>query len=254
VRDFLEVLGRRWPGVEVLIIPVRVQGQGAAAEIAGGLSVADRLRPRPDVIVATRGGGSLEDLWCFNEEAVVRAIHACSIPVVSAVGHEIDVTLADLAADVRALTPSEAAERVVPSAEELSARVRSAAVRMRAALRHQLRDAQARLAAIARSRALTQPLDRVHMLAQRLDDLQARGDSAMGRLLERRGESLRSLAARLEALSPLAVLGRGYSLTRRDADGAVLRGAGETAPGELLRTRLSHGEVLSRVEECDPKQ
>ena len=119
VRDFLEVLRRRWRGVHVLIVPVRVQGDGARAEIAAGIELVNRLADPVDVLVVGRGGGSLEDLWAFNEEVVVRAIHASRIPVVSAVGHEIDVTLADLVADVRALTPSEAAERVVPAADEL---------------------------------------------------------------------------------------------------------------------------------------
>ena len=125
IHDFLQVLRRRWRGVDVLVIPARVQGEGAAQEIVDGIRLANRVSPRPDVLIVGRGGGSLEDLWSFNEEPVVRAIAASKIPTVSAVGHEIDVTLADLAADVRALTPSEAAERIVPAAEEISARVRA---------------------------------------------------------------------------------------------------------------------------------
>ena len=121
VRDFLEVIRRRWHGVHVLVVPVRVQGDGAAEEIAAGVALVNRLAVEVDVLVVGRGGGSLEDLWAFNEEVVVRAIHASRIPVVSAVGHEIDVTLSDLVADVRALTPSEAAERIVPAAEEVRA-------------------------------------------------------------------------------------------------------------------------------------
>jgi exodeoxyribonuclease VII large subunit len=121
VRDFVEVLRRRWQGVHVLIVPTRVQGAGAAAEIATAIQAVNRLSPSVDVMVVGRGGGSMEDLWCFNEEAVVRAIFASQVPVVSAVGHEIDVTLSDLVADVRALTPSEAAERVVPALDEVMA-------------------------------------------------------------------------------------------------------------------------------------
>ena len=123
IRDFLEVLRRRWRGADVWIVPVRVQGEGAAEEIAAALEDVNRLADRPDCIVVTRGGGSLEDLWAFNEEVVVRAIFASKIPVVSAIGHEIDVTLSDLVADVRALTPSEAAELVAPAADELAARL-----------------------------------------------------------------------------------------------------------------------------------
>src|SRR6202000_3021970 len=121
IHDFLEVLRRRWRGVDVLIVPVRVQGDGAAAEIAAGIELVNRLTATVDVVVVGRGGGSLEDLWAFNEEIVVRAIHASRIPIISAVGHEIDVTLADLVADVRALTPSEAAERVAPAMDEMRA-------------------------------------------------------------------------------------------------------------------------------------
>ena len=119
IRDFLEVLRRRWRGAHVLIVPVRVQGEGAADEIAAGIELVNRLANPIDVLVVARGGGSLEDLWSFNEEVVVRAIYASRIPVVSAVGHEIDVTLSDLVADVRALTPSEAAERIVPAVDEV---------------------------------------------------------------------------------------------------------------------------------------
>src|SRR5688572_3892156 len=123
IRDFLQVAARRFHGVQILVIPARVQGEGAAAEIARAIAEANRLRPPLDVLVVGRGGGSPEDLWCFNDEQVVRAIFASQVPVVSAVGHEIDVTLSDLVADVRALTPSEAAERVIPSADELLLRL-----------------------------------------------------------------------------------------------------------------------------------
>ncbi len=121
MRDFLEVLRRRWRGAHVIIVPTRVQGDGASREIAAAIEAANRLPLEIDCLVVGRGGGSLEDLWAFNEEPVIRAIHASRIPVISAVGHEIDVTLADLVADVRALTPSEAAERVAPSSDELTA-------------------------------------------------------------------------------------------------------------------------------------
>ena len=161
IRDFLEVLRRRWLNVEVLVIPVRVQGDGAAGEIAAGIGMANRLRPRPDVLVVTRGGGSLEDLWSFNEEAVVRAIFAAEIPVISAVGHEIDVTLSDLVADVRALTPSEAAERVVPSCEEVSARLQHLRRRLGGSLRSRAAEAPARLAALEQRRVLRKPYERL---------------------------------------------------------------------------------------------
>ena len=139
VRDFLEVLRRRWQGVHVLIVPARVQGIGAAEEIAAAIAAVNRLALEIDVLVVGRGGGSLEDLWSFNEEVVVRAIHASRIPVVSAVGHEIDVTLADLVADVRALTPSEAAERVVPAMDAIYRTLRDQQSRLENALRSRSR-------------------------------------------------------------------------------------------------------------------
>src|SRR5271165_821520 len=160
IRDFLQVLGRRWRGADVIVVPTRVQGDGAAAEIAAAIATANRLPLAIDCLVVTRGGGSLEDLWAFNEEAVVRAIHASRIPVISAIGHEIDVTLADLVADVRALTPSEAGELVAPAAEDLLARFRQTEARLAAALRSRLAAARSRLDSVASHRAFRRPLER----------------------------------------------------------------------------------------------
>ena len=164
---------------DVLVVPVRVQGEGAAAEIAAAIAQVNRLRLAIDCLVVTRGGGSLEDLWAFNEEAVVRAIRASRIPVVSGVGHEIDVTLSDLAADVRALTPSEAAERVAPSAEEIAGLLGQYAQRMTALLRSRLWTARNRLDALARHRVFRVPLARLHDVARRLDELEARSGRAL---------------------------------------------------------------------------
>ncbi|MGD9721660.1 MAG: exodeoxyribonuclease VII large subunit [Pirellulales bacterium] len=249
VRDFLEVLRRRWSGVHVLIVPARVQGEGAAAEIAAGIELVNRLAVDVDVLVVGRGGGSLEDLWAFNEEVVVRAIHASRIPVVSAVGHEIDVTLSDLVADVRALTPSEAAERIVPLAEEIRGYLAGQQRRMTAALRARAAHAAARLEALAGSRALRRPLERVQLLSRALDELSARSRRAVERRLEFARSHLDTRAASLESLSPLAVLGRGYSLTSRLEDGTMVRSAQQTRVGDRLRTRLAKGELVSRVEE-----
>ncbi len=187
IHDFLQVLGRRWRGADVLVVPVRVQGEGAAAEIAAAIETINRLNEggtgqmgtapvfRPiDCLVVTRGGGSMEDLWAFNEEPVVRAIAASRIPVISAVGHEIDVTLSDLVADVRALTPSEAAELVAPAAEELAAQLRQIQQRLAAALRGRVESARARLDAVARHAAFRRPYQRIFELARRLDELDAR--------------------------------------------------------------------------------
>jgi len=249
VRDFLQVLSRRWGGAEVLIVPSRVQGEGAAEELAAAVSAVNRLRPAPDCLVLTRGGGSLEDLWAFNEEVLVRAIVASRVPVVSAVGHEIDVTLSDLAADVRALTPSEAAERLAPAAEELLARMRQTHKRLAQAARLRVVEARSRLDTLAGHRAFRRPFEHVHDLARRLDEWAVRCGRAARRQLAATRRHVEALEARLDALSPLAVLSRGYSITRRADDGRIVRNADELAPGERIVTRFARGEAASRVEE-----
>ncbi|MEQ8849790.1 exodeoxyribonuclease VII large subunit [Botrimarina sp.] len=251
IRDFLQVLARRWRGVDVLVVPTRVQGDGAAQQIADAVRLANRLRPRPDVLVVGRGGGSLEDLWCFNEEPVVRAIAASEIPTISAVGHEIDVTLADLAADVRALTPSEAAERVAPSADELAGVLRGVAARMHGAAWRGCRDRRERLARLAASRPLARPHALVADAARRLDELDRAASRAALRLTERSRSRLAQLGGKLDSLSPLGVLGRGYSLTT-DSQGRVVRSVEQVAVGEQLRTRLAKGEVVSTIESVEP--
>lgn len=248
VRDFLEVLRRRWHGVEVLIIPARVQGEGAAQEIARGIVTANKLRPPLDVLVVGRGGGSLEDLWCFNDERVVRAIVASRVPVVSAVGHEIDVTLADLAADVRALTPSEAAERLVPAVEEINERLRSLTRRCLQAAQRQHRRYRERLDALRVRRPFLRPFARVQELARRMDELQFRIDRGARHVLTDRTSRFQRLAGKLQSLSPLAVLARGYSVTTDAKTGTLLRSARRAKPGQRLTTRLADGEVESVVD------
>jgi exodeoxyribonuclease VII large subunit len=249
VRDFLEVLRRRWRGVRVTVIPAKVQGEGAARDLVRGIAAANALADAPDVLVVGRGGGSLEDLWCFNEEPVVRAIYASRIPVISAVGHEIDVTLADLVADVRALTPSEAAELVVPSTDEIRAGLDSQKLRLIAALRARAFDARARLDGLAQHRAFRHPFERVHELARQVDDLEMRATRAMGNQLTRSQDRLAAAAGQLESLSPLAVLGRGYSVTQRTATGQVATDAASLTIGDTLTTRLARGVVASEVTE-----
>jgi exodeoxyribonuclease VII large subunit len=213
VRDFLEVLRRRWRGVDVLVIPARVQGEGAAQEIVAGIRLANRLSPPPDVLIVGRGGGSLEDLWAFNEEPVVRAIAASRIPTVSAVGHEIDVTLSDLAADVRALTPSEAAERVVPSADEVAKRMRGLNERLKASIGRRLIILRTKFAALMAHRALRRPFDLIHERGRTLDELSLRTAAAAKAFVRDRRGLVNTLAGKLSSLSPLAVLDRGYSVT-----------------------------------------
>jgi len=252
IRDFLEVLRRRWAGIDVLVVPVRVQGEGAAEEIAAAIGLVNRLRVPADCLAVIRGGGSLEDLWAFNEEVVVRAIVASAVPVVTGVGHEIDVTLADLAADLRALTPSEAAERIAPSADQLAQLLGQYRRRMAGAMRSRLAAARGRWQAVAGHRVFRRPMDRLRDLAGRLDELEARAVRAARNRLGRGRDRLEAAAARLESLSPLAVLGRGYSITLREPGGRPIRDAGELEPGQVLRTRFARGQSLSRVEHVEP--
>jgi exodeoxyribonuclease VII large subunit len=247
IRDFLQVAARRFHGVEILVIPARVQGDGAGAEIAHGIELANRLRPELDVLVVGRGGGSLEDLWSFNEEIVVRAIFASHVPVVSAVGHEIDVTLSDLVADVRALTPSEAAELVIPSAEELTARLAAFQRRIVSMLRSRASAARRHVEQLARSRVLRNPKALIYDRARRLDELDAHVERAIRRRLKSAGERLSAIACRAEALSPLAVLARGYSVTTRETDGKLILAADELAIGDRVLTRLSRGQFRGVV-------
>jgi len=251
IRDFLEVLRRRCPALDVMIVPVRVQGEGAGREIAAAIQLVNRLRNPVDVLVVARGGGSLEDLWCFNEEQVVRAIHASRVPVISAVGHEIDVTLSDLVADVRALTPSEAAERIAPARDELLATIDEHHRRLVHALRSQAGSARKRLDQLAGCRVFRRPLERIQMMLRSLDELDARASRSIGHRIARVRSTIEAKAAQLESLSPLTVLARGYSLTRRADDGTLVLDAGELRPGQQLLTRLARGEVSSRVESIE---
>jgi exodeoxyribonuclease VII large subunit len=291
VRDILHVLQRRCSGVRVVLAPVHVQGRGAAESIARAIAFLNRGEPvRPDVLIVGRGGGSLEDLWAFNEAPVARAIAASEIPVISAVGHEIDYTLADFAADVRAPTPSAAAELAVPETAALQERVQQSGRRLSRRLREQVLELRTRWTAAARSYVFTEPQrlvlrhrERVQRLElqmrhalreqtryrERIDGLRVRlGHSAQQTLFRRQqrldelqqrlrracaeqtgcaAETLQRLQVQLRALSPLAVLERGYSVTRTP-EGKVVRSAEALQSGDALLTRLAEGEVRSRVE------
>lgn len=249
IRDMLEILGRRWPTAETWVCPVRVQGEGAAQEVAAALHLLNRLG-QVDVIIVGRGGGSVEDLWAFNEECVAHAIFQSRIPVVSAVGHEIDLTIADLVADRRALTPSEAAELVTPNRWEIVEGLRGLGGQLRTALWQRLELARSRLRDLERRRAFRMPLERVRDGERRVDELGDRLRRAMRQRLGRAREGLSAQAARLESLSPLNVLGRGYSLTRREADQVVVRHADQVRPGDRLVTHVQHGRIVSRVEDA----
>ncbi|MHB0955946.1 MAG: exodeoxyribonuclease VII large subunit [Pirellulaceae bacterium] len=252
VRDFLEGLRQRWPGVEVLVIPTKVQGQGAAAEIVRALALANRLLPALDVLVVTRGGGSMEDLWCFNEEPVVRAIFASRVPVVSAIGHEIDVTLSDLVADMRAQTPTEAAQCVVPATEEIGAVLHHFLARLQSSLSTRAVSARMRLEALAQRRVFRRPLERIRDLERRLDELQVRALRAARQSARVARQQVLARANQLESLSPLGVLARGYSLTQRAADGVLIDRADSLEVGQRIQTRYAVGTTISRVESIAP--
>lgn len=252
VRDMLQVIGRRWRAVELLVRPVRVQGEGAALEIAEAIAEVNQL-DAVDLMIVGRGGGSLEDLWAFNEEIVARAIFNSRVPVVSAVGHEVDLTIADLVADRRALTPSEAGELVVPNESELRETLRQFATRIGRVLQDRLRAAKSLLGVLSSRRSLRYPYDGVRQLQQRCDELTGRLQAAIAHRLRDAEHRLARLAAIAESLSPLKVLARGYSLTMRKEDQTVLRDAAETRAGDRLVTRLSRGRLLSLVEETYPE-
>jgi len=241
VRDLIHVARRRWPPARLVVVPVKVQGAGAAADIARGLAAADRLGA--DVVVTGRGGGSLEDLWAFNEEPVARAIHAAATPVVSAVGHEVDTTIADLVADRRAATPSAAAECATPDGAEVLSRVRGFERRLGRAVRAGLAEARRRVETLRQARAFRRPREAVAERGQQVDALAERLEKALRRELGGRGRTLAAQAAQLEALSPLRVLARGYSVTLKD--GRVVRRRAEIEDGDRLRTVLGDGEIDS---------
>lgn len=252
VRDMIQVITRRWPPANIIIVPVRVQGDGAAEEIARALKSVHRI-PDIDVVITGRGGGSLEDLWCFNTEIVARAIAACKLPVISAVGHEIDVSIADLVADRRALTPSEAGEFVVPSASDLRDTLRHTADRLKGALQNRAERIRLRLSAIESRSVFQRPAGLVEQRRQDCDVLYDRAVRAVRLMIERRRQRMSSIAASLQALSPLQVLSRGYSLTQKP-NGDVVRTSDDVHVGDLLVTRLHSGIVNAIVESVEPEQ
>jgi exodeoxyribonuclease VII large subunit len=244
VKDFLQILGRRTKLIDVLIVPAKVQGDGAAEEVAEAIQRVNQWNGI-DWIVVTRGGGSMEDLWAFNEEVLVRAVAASAIPVVSGVGHEIDVTLCDFAADIRAATPSEAAERI---SREDSGRRRELLQmnhRLNDFIDRQLRIASEKLKLAMRHPIFRRPEQMLEARRYRLDLCGERLDRLMDHRLQSQRDRLGNASASLEALSPLSILSRGYTLTEM-AEGRLIRRAGEVNIGDTLRTRFADGVVESQ--------
>ena len=266
MHDFLRGLRRRAAPVEVVLVDSRVQGEGAWREVVRGLHLLD-ANESVDVIVVARGGGSIEDLWTFNQEEVVRAIFEAQTPVISAIGHEIDWVLSDLVADVRAATPTAAAEQVVPDAAELRRRMDELARHLFSRERARLRELGHRLEGLRRGvrhpgERLAESAGRLGRLRERLlasvrlshervggrlTGAEARLSSAIHRLIDRRNTTLAAHGGRLDALSPLAVLGRGYSITRCEPDGRILKSSGDVETGGGIRIQLWRGSLRASV-------
>jgi len=241
VRDIIRVLGSRWPLTKVIIAPVRVQGVEAPAEIVGAIRYVNAHK-LADIIITGRGGGSLEDLWAFNDERVARAIFDSEIPIVSAVGHEPDITIADFVADVRAATPSNAAEIAVPDINDTRYALSSAENRVRQNIIRELRSKRQRLEEISNKRVLQNPKNYIDDRRMHLDYSQDRLVSAMQKKLSANKERYAGLAAALDAMSPLKVLGRGYAIPRRD-DGTVIKTAKDVKTGDEITVRLKKDEI-----------
>ena len=245
VRDMLRILGARWPMAEVFLLPVRVQGTEAPGELCAAIAWANRHQVA-DLIITGRGGGSMEDLWAFNDEKVARTIYHSAIPVISAVGHEPDVTIADFVADLRAATPSNAAELAVPDQNEVAVWLRQMEGRLAQAMGRKLERARKDLDRAARCRALQDPMNYVDDKRMVLDYQREKLAAGLNAALNRERQRFGQLASKLDALRPLKVLGRGYAIPRK-GDGGVVRSVSDVTPGDGLKLRVADGEISCQV-------
>ena len=246
LRDIVTVARRRHGGIPIVLVPAQVQGEEAPEQIVRGIELLDRSG-RVDVIVIGRGGGSIEELWAFNDERVVRAVAAAVTPIVSAVGHQTDFTLSDFAADLRAATPSQAAELVVPDRLELLRRLSSTKRRLNQALRHRLIERRLRLERCLQSSLFRRPQELLRDRSQLLDQLSERLSHALKTALDERQQRLRIANEKLNLLNPWGVLQRGYSVVRRRPDGAVISSAEAVETGESLDIWLHRGKLAVTV-------
>lgn len=245
VHDMLRILNKRYPLTQVRLLPVRVQGEEAPGEIAAAIRYANRYQ-LADLLIVGRGGGSIEDLWAFNDERVAYAIYESDIPVISAVGHEPDVTISDYVADLRAATPSNAAELAVPDREALEQTLDAMSATMATALLRQLKSARQHLNVLSSHPALQSPLGYLEQKQKTLDLLKNRLVAAQNQNISRKGERYIALTAKLDAMSPLKVLTRGYAMAHK-SDGSVLRSVKETELGERITVRLHDGSLSTTV-------
>ena len=248
IQDILNIARRRFANIEIIINPVKVQGIDAKDEIAVAIKQFNELN-NIDVMIVARGGGSLEDLWPFNEEVVARAIFASKIPVISAVGHEIDYTMSDFTADFRAPTPSAAAELVIPRKEDLINLINAALDRLNNAILGKLDTLEERFDNLKENYVLGQPLNYIIQQEQRIDDLIKDISLRMCHAIDMSGEKSNRIISKLEALSPIAILKRGYSITTKLPEGVIVKKASSLRPGDYVETRLGQGKFKSRVEE-----
>lgn len=247
IRDILNGAKRRFSNIEIMLNPASVQGEAAKGEITEALDMFNAL-DNVDVIILGRGGGSMEDLWPFNEEMVARAIYRSKIPVISAVGHEIDWTISDLVADSRAPTPSAAAELLIPKKDDLILAINGLKDRLKVALISKRDFLSERLKTLENRYAFREPLNAILRCEQEVDEA-IEGLASKGTLvLKFKNENLNSLLGKLHVLSPLAILNRGYSITHREEDGKIVKDASVLKKNDRVRTKLAKGEVISKVE------
>ena len=248
VRDMLNIIFTRWPNMDVLVFPVKVQGAGAAADIASAILKINELH-LASVIIAGRGGGSIEDLWAFNEFEVAEAIYKSQIPVISAVGHEVDFTIADFVADMRAETPSAAAVAVVPLQSEILKGLEGKKETISSLVDHRIRFYKDRLQSFKNHYCFREPINQIRQFYQRLDDRAEALERTMKNVISMKREKLKRFEDMLRSLSPLRVLERGYSVTLDVETGKSLKTTKDVFPGQKIVTRLSDGKMISGVEE-----
>lgn len=241
VRDIIRVLSKRWPMSEVVLLPVRVQGVEAPAEIVGAIRYANRWKVA-DLIITGRGGGSIEDLWAFNDDRVARAIFESELPVISAVGHEPDVTISDFVADLRAATPSNAAELAVPEQNDIRDMLSGTAIRLSQAMQRQTRERRVKLNDLAGRKVLSSPTAYFDLKRMELDHTTVRLQNASGHWLAMRRQQFARTAAALDAMSPLKVLARGYAMAATP-EGKAVRSVQDVSPGDNVNLRLSDGTL-----------
>ena len=246
IRDIINIATRRNPGIRIILYPAKVQGEGAAESVAAGLAALDALGV--DVIIAGRGGGSIEDLWAFNEETVARAIFACHTPVISAVGHETDTTIADFVADLRAPTPSAAAELAVADVTAWLQVLDEDALQLQRIMQRMIKDARSRLRECELRMRYAKPQQRLMQQKQRLDEYEERLRRAMQSLLEQTRHQLALIEERLRRLSPYEKLESGYGCILTE-DGTRIRSISQVAPGEVVQIYLADGRMTARIQE-----